>query len=301
MSARPSLPLDLLQALLALVEERSVTRAGRRLFLSQPAVSGMLARLREGLGDAVLVRVGNRLEPTARALELAETVRPHLDALAAAVAEARPFDPARDRRIFRLGCTDAVGLAVLPQLGARLRAEAPGADLVVRVGDYRTLPAMLDSGEANAVAGWLRDDPAASARMRVLRHAPWVVLRDAATRPSDDLDGYCARPHALVTPAGDLEGQVDRLLRDAGRTRRVALGVSSFALLLAALPGTDLLATVPDFVAARLAALGGLAVEPCPVAVPPVTNALAWRAATDRDPAERWFRALVTAAFAATG
>lgn len=297
----PPLPdLNLLATLVALVEERGVTAAARRLGVSQPAASAALARLRDLLRDEVLARVGRGMEPTPRALEVAEAARPHLLGLAEAMAGARPFDPARDARSFRLGCTDAVALAALPVLSARLRAEAPGCDLVVRVGDYRSLPAMLESGEVGAAAGWLGEAAPATARIRVLRHAPWVTLRDAGSDAvGDDLDAFCARPHAIVSPAGDLAGPLDRLLAERGRRRRVTVGVTSFALLLAVLPGTQLLATVPDFVAARLAALGGLATEPAPVPLPPAANSLAWRTALDRDPAEAWFRAAVRDAFLA--
>ena len=265
--------------------------------MSQPAASAALARLRDALRDPVLVRAGRGMEPTARALELAEAARPHLAALTAALAGALPFAPATDSRIFRLGCTDAVALAVLPALTTTLRQQAPRCDLTLRIGDYRSLPAMLDTAEAGTIAGWLRDEAAASARTRVLRHAPWVVLRCAASAPVADAAGFAARPHALVTPAGDLAGPLDRLLAAQGLRRRVTLGLTNFALLPAVLAGTDMLATVPDFVARRLAAPGTLAIDPCPVALPPVTNSIAWRAVLDRDPAEAWFRRALIEAF----
>lgn len=292
--------LSLLRTLVAVVEERSTVKAARRLFVSQPTVSGNLSRLREAFGDELLVRNGRDLEPTVRALELLDTIKPHLEGLAEAVAAEMPFNLARDSRTFRLGCTDAVALAVLPALGAALRQEAPACDLVLRVGDYRALPAMLASGEVSSVLGFLKDDPPATAKAKVLARSPWVTLRDAATPPVRDLDDFCARPHALVTPLGDLSGFVDDELEQAGLKRRVVLGVTNFALLAASLPGTDLLATVPDFVAPRLAELAGLSVDDCPVAIPPVANSLAWRATVDRDPAERWFRSALEAAFRAT-
>lgn len=294
------LDFNLLRVLVALVEERSTVRAGRRLFLSQPAVSGALARLRESFGDPLLVRSGRALEPTARALLLVEAVRPHLEGLAVAMSAATPFEPSLNARVFRLGCTDAVALAALPALSARLRAEAPACDVVVRAGDYRSLPGMLASAEVSTVLGYLRDDPPAASKVRVLRHSPWVLLRDPAVgTPVAGLDDFCARPHALVSPSGDLAGFVDEGLGSQGRSRRVAVGVASFALLLTVLPGSDLLATVPDFAAHRLAALGGLVVEPSPLAIPLVTNTLAWRTTADADPAERWFRVCVAEAFAA--
>ena len=290
--------LNLVATLVVLIEERSTVAAARRLHLAQSTVSGALARLRDTFDDPLLVRSGRALEPTARALELVDAAKPHLEGLVAAVGATMAFEPATDRRTFRLGCTDAVALCTLSALSVALRTEAPGCDLVVRVGDYRTLPAMLASAEVSTALGYLREDPPANAKVRVLTHAPWVVLRDAPRPAVDGLDDFCARPHALVSPLGDLEGFVDDQLGNLGRARRVATGLSSFALLLAVLPGSDLVATVPDFVARPLAALGGLGIDPCPVAVPLVTNTLARRGTADRDPAERWFRARVVQAFA---
>lgn len=291
-----SFDLNLLKALVALVEERSTVAAAQRLFLSQSTVSGTLARLRELLGDELLVRNGRTMEPTPRALELLEAIRPHLDGLSAALAEGQAFNPAIDERVFRFGCTDAVALAALPSLSAMLRREAPRSHLVVRIGDYRTLPGMLATGEVSTALAYLRDDPSAT-KVKVLRHSPWVVLRDPREPAIEGLDDFCRRPHVLVTPMGDLSGFVDDELAKDGRSRRIMLGLSSFALLLVVLPGNDLIATVPDFVAGHIAGIAGLAVDPCPVAVPLITNRLAWRAIVDRDPGERWFREQVARAF----
>lgn len=295
------LDLNLLMAFAVLMEERSVTRASQRLFLSQSTTSGALSRLREFFQDELLVRSGSGLEPTARAVGLLEAVRPHLAGLSEAVARAVPFDPASDRRVFRLGCTDAFAFAALPQVSAQLRAKAPACDLVVHIGDHRTLPGLLAGNEVSLIAGDLREDPAANAKVRVLRQTPWVLLRDAASPPIDgDLDRFCAREHVLVTPLGDLHGFVlDDLLDGLGRKRRVPLGVTSFAILLAVLPGTDIVATVPDYVAPPLAELGRLSIEEPPIPLPPLPKAMAWGPAVDRDEAEGWFRDLVADAFLA--
>lgn len=295
------LDLNLIFALVVLIEERSTVRAARRLHLAQSTVSGTLARLRDALGDPLLVRNGGALEPTARALELVELARPHLDALVAAVGQTSDFDPSTDRREFRVGCTDAVALGTLPRLSATLRDEAPGCDLVVRVGDYRSLPGMLSSGEISTALGFLPGDLPATAKVRAVRDSPWAVLRDASRPPIGGLDDFCARPHALVSPLGDLDGFVDGELGRLGRSRRVVLGLSGFALLLACLPGSDLVATVPDFAATELARLGRLEIDPCPVAAVPLRYTLAWRGAVDRDPGERWFRERVLGAFAPAG
>lgn len=292
-----ALDLNLLHALVVLVEEKSTTAAARRLGLAQSTVSGTLQKLRDAVGNELLVRHGRGLEPTPRALELAEACRPHLDGLVAAVGAIAPFDPAIDARVFRLGCTDAVALTVLPHLTETLRREAPACDLVVRIGDYRALPSLLASGEIATALAYLRDDPSATAKVKILRRSPWVVLRDRVQPAVEGLDDFVSRPHALVTPAGDLQGFVDAQLAERNVQRRVVLGVTSFALLLPALRGTDLISTVPDFVGAALAELGGFAIDPCPVSVPPITNTMSWRSTVDQDPAERWFRDRLAIAF----
>ena len=294
-----TIDLNLLRLLMALVEERSTVKVAQRLFLSQSTVSGALGRLRVIFGDTLLVRNGRALEPTARAVELVGLIKPHLDGLAESLSTCSQFVPAKDARIFRFGCTDAVALALMPQLTHTLREEAPACDLVVRIGDYLDLPAMLATGEISTALGYLRNSLPATSKVNVLKHSPWVVLRDSTTGPVDDIQAYSTRPHALVTPLGDLTGFVDDALQELGHRRRVAIGVASFSLLLSILPGSDLIATVPDFVAKRLAALGVLAIDVAPVTIPVVANSLAWRATADSDPAEKWFRSTIKRIFAA--
>ncbi|MBO1081411.1 LysR substrate-binding domain-containing protein [Roseomonas haemaphysalidis] len=290
--------LNLLRLFVALMQERHVTRAGERLFLSQPAASGGLKRLREQFHDELLVREGQELRPTARAEALYGTLEPLLSALSDGISAALPFDPMTDRRHFVLGCSDALSFALLPPLLALFRRAAPHSALALRVGDHHSLPPMLAAGEISAAVGYLGDDLPANARMRVVGHSGWVVLRDPATPSVATMDAYCARPHALISSRGHLEGNVDALLRTEGRERRVVLGLGSFTLLAAALPGTDLVATVPDFIGRRLAQRAGLVMELPPVTPASTSNALVWNGSRDQDPAERWFRDTVGAAIA---
>jgi LysR family transcriptional regulator, mexEF-oprN operon transcriptional activator len=295
-SSFSGLDLNLLATLVAVVEERSTVVAAQRLHLAQSTISGSLAKLRIIFGDELLVRNGRHLEPTTRALELLEAAKPHIEALVQAITTVLPFNPVSDHRVFRFGCTDAVALTLLPTLIPLLRERAPLCDIVVRVGDFRVLPAMLSSGEVSSALAFFRDAPPATAKIKSLRHSPWVVVRDASVPAVAGIDDYCDRHHALVTPVGDLAGFVDEQLNAMGRKRRVAVGVTSFAMLIGVLPGSNLIATVPDFVGSQLAKLG-FAIDASPIAIPTITNALSWRAALDRDPAEKWFRALVTECF----
>ncbi|WP_439577706.1 LysR family transcriptional regulator [Elioraea sp.] len=282
--------LNLLTVFATLMEERSVTRAGQRLNLSQPATSGALNRLREVFRDPLFIRTGRAFEPTARALEIMERVGPALAAVQAALAPSIPFDPATDTRHFRIGCSDDAAIPLLPVLTCVLRREAPGCTLTVRHADYRSAPDLLASGDVSMVVGYVEDDLPANAKRRRLVEGHFVVLRADAGTEAIGLDEYCARPHALVTYRGDLSGVVDEELARMGRSRQVVLGLTDFALLPLVLAGTDMLATVPDLVAETLAAHGGLRIDPTPFPAPANAVLMAWRGATDGDPAERWLR-----------
>ncbi|MBL6459252.1 LysR family transcriptional regulator [Belnapia sp. T6] len=293
------LDLNLLPVFIALMRERSVTRAGEVLFLSQPATSAALARLRAVLKDELLIRNGKLLEPTPRAEALLAALDPALGAIAGALSEATPFDPARDAHLFRIGWTDDVAMAAKPML-ARLWQVAPQCQLVIRAANYRTIPGMLESGEIGLAIGFMTDDLPALAKQRVLRRGNFQVLRAAETPPVD-LDAYCARPHVLVTPRGDLTGFADTALERLGRSRRVVLGVPEFGLLRQVLLGTELLCTVSDALVEALMAPeagGGLAADPLPFPSPESVMRMAWRSALDHDPAEEWLRAQVVAQLA---
>jgi len=293
--------LNLLPVFAALMRERSVTRAGQALFLSQPAASAALARLRAAFGDELFVRNGNRLEPTPRAEALMAELEPALRAMAGAVAGATPFEPATDARIFRIGCSEDVAIAAMPLLH-RLREAAPNCRVVLRAANYRTIPAMLESGEIGTALGFMGDDLPATAKQRVLRRGGFRVLRDPDSPGPVDLDSYCARPHALVTPRGDLTGWADAALARLGRSRRVVLGLPDFALLRRALVGTDLLCTVSDTLLEFLkdpVTKVGLASDPLPFpATAESVVRMAWRAVLDHDPGEAWLREQIVETFA---
>ncbi|HEX6744864.1 MAG TPA: LysR family transcriptional regulator, partial [Solirubrobacteraceae bacterium] len=135
------LDLNLLVALDALLSERSVTRAAQRVGLSQPGMSNALGRLRRLLDDPLLVRQGSTLVPTARAEALIGPVQEALEIIRRALDVPAGFDPATDRRSFRLSCSDYSVLMVIGPLVRALAAEAPG--VLVEV-----LPRLADAGRA---------------------------------------------------------------------------------------------------------------------------------------------------------
>lgn len=212
--------LNLLIVFETLMHERSVTRAAEKLFLGQPAISAALSRLRTLFDDPLFVRTGRSMEPTARAQEIFAHLSPALDSISTAMSRASEFDPATSTAVFRIGLSDDVEFGLLPPLLRRLRAEAPGIVLVVRRANYLLMPNLLASGEISVGVSYTDELPANAKRKTVRRSKPKILRADSAPGQLT-LDDYCARPHALVSFAGDLSGFVDEELEKFGRKRKV--------------------------------------------------------------------------------
>lgn len=285
--------LNLLIVFETLMHERSVTRAAEKLFLGQPAISAALARLRGLFDDPLFVRTGRSMEPTARAQEIFGHLSPALDSISTALSRAADFDPATSKAVFRIGLSDDVEFGLLPPLLRRLRSEAPGITLVVRRANYLLMPQLLSSGEISVGVSYTDELPA-NAKRKTLRRSTWKILRADSIPGNLTLDDYCARPHALVSYAGDLDGFVDQTLAEMERKRQVVLAVPQFVGLAQLLAGTDIIATVPEYVALALTAAGGLRAEDPPFPTRLAELSMVWRGAQDQDPAERWLRSRIT-------
>ncbi|WP_256354841.1 LysR family transcriptional regulator [Pseudomonas sp. sia0905] len=286
------LDLNLLIVFETLMHERSVTRAAEKLFLGQPAISAALSRLRNLFDDPLFVRTGRSMEPTARAQEIFALLSPALDSISTAVSRASEFDPATSNAVFRIGLSDDVEFALLPALLRRLRSEAPNVVLVVRRANYLLMPNLLASGEISVGVSYTEELPA-NAKRKSLRRSKPKLLRADSIPGKLSLDEYCARPHAMVSFAGDLNGFIDDQLARFDRTRKVVLAVPQFNGLGTLLAGTDLIAVVPDYTAAALTAAGGLRAEDLPFESDSFEMSMAWRGAQDNDPAERWLRSRI--------
>lgn len=303
--------LNLLVAFSVLMRERSVSAAAGRLHIGQSGMSGALGRLRELFGDPLLVRVGRRLEPTPRALALAEEVEQALAIVERAVGAALPFSPEASTRVFSIGMTDDHELLFGAPLAAALVREAPGARLVIRATHAHSMRAALDDGEVDAATSVAKDLPSWHLGTPLFEqgHAclwsPRQVARltgraRQARSGALTLAQYLALGHALVTFRGDLTGFIDDVLAARGLRRNVVVGVSRFAALPELLLGAPLVATVPAPIAARFVRERGLASSPPPLDLLPRQVMLVFR---QRDAAQReltWFRDLVTRTIVAT-
>ncbi|WP_259640377.1 LysR substrate-binding domain-containing protein, partial [Pseudomonas syringae] len=147
-------------------------------------------------------------------------------------------------------------------------------------------------GEISVGVSYTQDLPANAKRKVLRRSKPQLLRADSIPGPLS-LDDFCARPHALVSFAGDLSGFIDEHLEKLDRKRHVVLAVPQFNGLATLLTGTDIIATVPDYAAQVLTAAGGVRAEDLPIETRTFELHMAWRGAQDNDPGERWLRSRI--------
>ncbi|KGM33762.1 LysR family transcriptional regulator [Inquilinus limosus] len=290
--------LNLLVAFDALMAERSVTRAGTRIGRTQPAMSAALARLRALLRDDLFVRGPQGLQPTPRALDLAEPLSGALAQIQRTLDFTRGFDPAASTTTFTLGLSDHPAFLLLPRLVIALQAAAPGVLLRVRSFTARDdAVRVLDAGEADATIG-VPAPPAGRILSRPLFEERFVcVLRrghPAAGRPLD-LDRFLALSHLLVSPENEQFGVVDAALAKRGLKRRLGLTLPQLYAAPGVVAQSDMIATLMQGVVAASGHAGALSLLAPPLDLPSIPFVLSWHRRNDAHPAQRWFRDLVAA------
>ena len=285
--------LNLLVVLDALLDELSVSRAAERLALSQPAVSGALARLRGLFGDPLFTRAQRGLIATDRAKALAAPVKRLLREASELVAPAA-FDPASAAREFRIATTDYMTVTVLVPLLERLRAQAPGVRLAIRSLETADLGARLQRGDLD-LAITAREFAPPDLMSRALYSDRYVgAVRRLHPLLAGDVtvERFCAYPHSLVVPrGGDPHGPVDDVLEAMGQARTIALSLPNFLALPAALRGTDIVAVGPERLLRTWA--GELEVFELPIAVPGFDVIAVWHSRSANDAGHRWLREML--------
>ncbi|MFF4472130.1 LysR family transcriptional regulator [Streptomyces sp. NPDC001599] len=298
----PAIDANLAVALDALLAEQSVTRAAARMRTSPAAMSRTLGRLRRILQDPLLVRAGQTMVPTPRALALRDEAATVVHRLGALLSPATGVDPAALRGTLSLQAADLVGAALAAGLLTLAGQEAPGISLRFRAEELEAGPALRDGRVDLEVGAIDHVDP--ETRVEEL-----VTLRmTAAVRPGHPLtEGpltaarFAAAEHVAVSRRGRFDGPVDAALAEHGLSRRVAVVLPGHLAALSLAARTDVVALVPaapdgDSSPGPLteqASVLGLRLLDIPLPLPPVTIGMAWHPRHTSDGAHHWLRTAV--------
>lgn len=279
---------------LALWEERSVSKAARRLSLSQSAVSAALARLRDAANDPLFVRTRHGMQPTQRAIAMAEPLQNGTDIIQAAFAPDGAFDPTTSRQHFSLGMSDDFQLAAGPLIARRLAAEAPHVSITFRQANRHRVEALFEAGDID-FAVVAQPTACSGLQRQQIGRSSYACLLDldacGITLPLA-LEDYLTLPHILVSFSGR-QGIVDQVLKTLGHERRVQCALTHFSALPPFLAGTRAIATLPLHAARTLAAVSGLTVCATPIDLGHDPISLLWQRTADNP----WLRHTISTVF----
>ena len=296
--------LNLLTTLNALIDERSVSRAAERLELSQPAVSNALRRLRQLLDDPLLVRSGNAMVATPRALEIQPVVQRALDELNTSLFGASAFDPAACHEPITIATTDGDIAVFAAALHQRLRrADAPATLRFLNL-DPSYARALLETGTVALAVGTMELAPEVLQQMRLGDDRFCMVMRagHALDNGTPQLRDYLGADHILVAPLGGTPvGIIDTALAKHGHTRQIRMVVPSFHAALTIAAQTDLVATLPLATArAALRAIAGdgnLVIREPDYLAHAINIRAFWHPRFHKTPLNVWLRRELRAAF----
>ncbi|MCW2502906.1 MAG: Transcriptional regulator, LysR family [Actinomycetia bacterium] len=284
--------LNLLVALDALLAERNVTRAGKRLSLSQPAMSAALARLRKMFDDPLLVRNGRRLRPTPLAESLVQPIREILTLIEETLSDRPAFDPATDSRTFSIAAGEHASIVLIRPLYEVLAKEAPHVRLSVRPADGRQ-SGLLARGDVDLVLATRElADPPADVPSQVLYTDRLV---GAACRHHPDVRGevtlaqFAAQPY-VCQPQGALSASTEAQLDDLGIRRSPSMTSESATAATHVLRGTRLITVLPERFGQQVADAAEIRLFDLPAELRPLTETMYWHPRRHRDVAHQWLR-----------
>jgi len=287
--------LNLLVVFNQLLSERNVSRVAENLGLGQPAVSNALARLRKLFGDQLFLRTSQGMQPTPFADQLAESIGYALGMIHGAVNARTSFDPATSKRRFSIGMTDIGEIYFLPKLMKRIELVAPSVSISTVRNTATNLKDAMEAGHIDLAIGLLPQLKAGFFQQRLFTQQYVCMFRkghplDQRKFSSSD---FFAADHVAIVSAGTGHGKVDDILDSGSPQRRVRLTVPHFVAIGHILQSTDMVATVPERLAEKMAKPFNLEYVSHPVKLPQIAINLFWHAKYHKDPANQWLRSLV--------
>lgn len=296
-----NMDLNLLRVFHRMMVDRKVSAAAEALGVTQPGVSNALKRLRDLTGDELFTRSSGGMEPTAFAIQIAEPISYALAMIDAAFTQPTDFDPATNRRVFRLGLTDIGEAYLLPRILAETAQIAPGIKFTtIRTGSG-DLSEEMEMGTIDLAIDVLPRLKGNFVYRRILKEKHVICVRKnhpLANKTDWSLSEYLEQDHVVVLAQGTGHGDIDALMARKGISRNIRLTVPHFLSLGPTLQATDMVATLPEDAALLLERPFDLVSLPFPGTLPIVYVDVCWHRRMHRDPANVWLRNLVYKLFA---
>ena len=293
--------LNLLPVVLAIAEERSVSRAAERLGWSQPKVSIALNKLRASLGDPLFIRGSHGMEPTPRALSLLAPTKDILLRVKQDVLASVSFDPATTTRKFTFALSDIGEMTFLPRLMAFIQQQAPNAtvsSVTLAPGDIAT---GLEQGTIDLAIGYFPDLKKRNFYQQRLFSHTFISLLNAKHRIRGDrlsMEEFLRIGHAVIRAEGRSQEIFEQLLAKRKIERRIVLSTPHFMSIPFIVASTDLLVTVPYAVGESFAKIANIRLIHPPLEIPTFDLKQHWHRKYHKDEANIWIRSAIAKLFA---
>ena len=289
------LDLNLLTALKALLTEKNVTRAGEAVHITQPAMSGVLARLREYFGDPLIVQVGRKMELTPLAESLVEPLTDALLRIDATITTRPEFNPLTTNRRFSVVASDYSINVLLLEVLRRVHREAPGLSVEFRT-PSESAPAELEEGEVDFIINPESQNSPMQSGV-VLFEDSYVIVVDADNHEVGDsigIEQYLALRHVAFKSGKFGLPQLESWVANRyGDERRVEVITHSFSLLPRLVVGTARIATMHTRLAQQCAGSLPVRLVKPTFEIPRLVEVLQWHKYRDLDPGSMWFRDMI--------
>ena len=287
--------LNLLPVFLALIEERSVTRAAERLGITQPALSNALTRLRAMLLDPLFIRERYGMQPTQKAMELAPVIAAALASLDDVVLGQQAFDPAKAKQLVTIAPNSYVEFVLVPAIVAQLRERAPGISLRLTPYGADLAETGVVSGATAMALGRFIDPPDNLVVQHLMDEGLSCIVRADHPQVGQKITRkqYEQLKHVNMLPPGRLRAGLFQVLERQGLKREVAVSVTHFLAIPEVVAVTDYCATLPNQICRRLAHDRRLKILPTPTDLGTFPVEMAWHVRYRHDPAHIWLRSLI--------
>lgn len=292
--------LNLLQVVVAIAEERSVSRAAEQLGWSQPKVSIALNKLRAALGDPLFVRGSHGMAPTPRAVALIGPTKAILTRIREEVLSAAHFDPATTARKFTFALSDIGEMTFLPKLLAYLQRHAPNATVASVTLPPNEIADGLERGDIDLAIGYFPDLKKRNFfQQRLFTHS-FISLLNARHRIKGkrlSMDEFLSLGHAVISAEGRSQEVFEQLLVRHKIVRRIVLSTPHFMSIPFIIASTDLLVTVPYAVGESFAKIANIRLIEPPLDIPQFDLKQHWHRKFHQDEANMWIRAVIANLF----
>ena len=298
--ALASLDLNLLVVFDAILKDRNITLAARRVGLSQPAMSSALARLRRTFNDPLFVRTALGMQPTPYAQLLAPPIQRACELVVSSLSIGTDFEPASSTRTFTFYMSDIGQGIFLPKLVAALEQRAPRVRVkVLRVPERGAQEAMA-AGDVDLAVGLFPDFRAGFFQQRLYRDEFVCLVRadHPTARPNMPAKAFAELRHVAVASVGTgHEAAIERAFTQQRQRRRVALTIPHFMALPSIVARSDCIVTVPGRLAHAFEGFPGIRAIAPSIAIEPFEIRQHWHERYHQDPANKWIRGVIAELF----